>query len=118
VAIDADEPNYYNPLSPDFTDTLEEISVLKIAKKPIVKPMHLTGIDAAIIAIESRRYKIFKKKFEKGQNLISFKYSEEHSFVDMLFFYNADPNSKPLESCGGPRQLISLVHGGGFSNCT
>lgn len=90
-------------MTPDFTDTLEEMTILKIAKKPVVKPMHLIGIDSAIIAIESRRYKIFKKKFEKGPNMISFKFSKEHNFVDMLFFYNADPNSKPLESCGGPR---------------
>lgn len=100
IAIEALDDEWYNPLPADWIDTNELLTVLFTPL--ILKPKQIgqSEIRDKLISLENHRYKIFKMKYEGGDQTISFLLTNDYVAANFLLFVTSDPKAVPL-SCGG-----------------
>ena len=106
-AIDA---NRVNPLPPDFEDTHEGLSVLKILKTA-------KAVDNKVKAAESTLYKVYRKKFQAGKLNIPLLPSKKTPTHRMIIFYSLDSGASNPVSCGGETILISNPTSPAYQSC-
>lgn len=100
-----------NPLSGDFEDTQEVMSVLKISKATKV----IEGIHKAK---KSEPFKIYKKNFLRGDIDIPLTLNEKTQGTQLIAFYALDSGGSQPSSCGGAEILVSNPEREFFKECS
>jgi hypothetical protein len=117
IAIEGTDPNAKIPLSYEYSNENQALTVLNIPDKNSPRALGGDPKSDKILSAEQYRYKIFSRRYQTGENTIDFTLTEDKPCVSFLLFYSLDPMDRGV-TCGGDEKIISNPAEHYFKNCT